>query len=219
MLLRLLHIGKSETRGHNFVLNAKFAEIDAANYDELLLLGGRAPEYLAHDPLVVALVIKFFSSGKALASICHRQLILAAAGVAKDRKCTAFPPVKPTLVASGARWVELDTMAATVVDGNLIAAATYEGHPEFIQHIMKALGGNISGSNKKILYICRVHSNDFQPHNLYELSTQGTKKLILVKVIADERAVAIEVGKTKFGEFAVELVNIFMVSKNNSFNS
>ncbi|XP_020963967.1 protein DJ-1 homolog D-like [Arachis ipaensis] len=164
MLLRLLHIGKSETRGHNFVLNAKFAEIDAANYDELLLLGGRAPEYLAHDPLVVALVIKFFSSGKALASICHRQLILAAAGVAKDRKCTAFPPVKPTLVASGARWVEPDTMAATVVDGNLIAAATYEGHPEFIQHIMKALGGNISGSNKKILYICRkgIHCNYFR---------------------------------------------------------
>ncbi|RYR48530.1 hypothetical protein Ahy_A07g034553 [Arachis hypogaea] len=142
MLLRVLHIGKSETRGHDFILNAKFAEIDAANYDGLLLPGGRVPEYLAHDPLVVALVIKFFSSGKALASICHRQLILAAAGVAKGRKCTAFPPVKPALVASGAHWVELDTMAAIVVDGNLIAAATYEGNPKFIQHFVKALGGN-----------------------------------------------------------------------------
>ncbi|XLT51581.1 hypothetical protein HN873_044185 [Arachis hypogaea] len=75
------------------------------------------------------------------------QLILAAAGVAKDRKCTAFPPVKPALVASGTHWVEPDTMAAK--DGNLITVTTYEGHPEFIQHFMKALGGNISGSDKK----------------------------------------------------------------------
>ncbi|XLS96108.1 hypothetical protein HN51_038843 [Arachis hypogaea] len=90
------------------------------------------------------------------------QLILAAAGVAKDRKCTAFPPVKPALVASGTHWVESDTMAAN--DGNLITAATYEGHPEFIQHFTKALGGNISGSNKKN-FLCGVHSNDFQAHN------------------------------------------------------
>ncbi|XLT13391.1 hypothetical protein HN51_059081 [Arachis hypogaea] len=82
--------------------------IDAANYDRVMLLGGRAPEYLAHDPLV-ALVIKFFSFGKALASICLGQLILAAAGVAKDHKFTAFPPVKPAPVASGAHWVEPDT--------------------------------------------------------------------------------------------------------------
>ncbi|KAL4287332.1 hypothetical protein AHAS_Ahas19G0175600 [Arachis hypogaea] len=69
--------------------------------------------------------------------------------VVKDCKCIAFPLVKPALVASGTHWVEPDTMAAK--DGNLITAATYEGHPEFIQHFMKALGGNISGSNKKIL--------------------------------------------------------------------
>ncbi|QHO18407.1 hypothetical protein HN51_061217 [Arachis hypogaea] len=130
-----------------------------------MLLGGRAPEYLAHDHLVVALVIKFFSSGKALASICHGQLILVATGVAKDHKCTAFPHVKPASVASGAHWVEPDTMAAIVVDGNLITAATYEGHSEFIQHFVKALAGNINGSNKKILSLYRVCSNDFQAHN------------------------------------------------------
>ncbi|QHN96423.1 hypothetical protein S245_063300 [Arachis hypogaea] len=91
------------------------------------------------------------------------QLILAAAGVAKDRKCTAFPPVKLALVASGTHWVEPDTMAAK--DDNLITAATYEGHPEFNQHFTKAPGGNISGSNKKILFLCGVRSNDFQAHN------------------------------------------------------
>ncbi|QHN96716.1 uncharacterized protein DS421_18g621020 [Arachis hypogaea] len=92
-----------------FVGNFPSAVSSIQNHpSRVMLLGGRAPEYLAHDPLV-ALVIKLFSSGKALASICLGQLILAAAGVAKDHKFTAFPPVKPAPVASGAHWVEPDT--------------------------------------------------------------------------------------------------------------
>ncbi|CAL0334789.1 unnamed protein product [Lupinus luteus] len=156
------HQTYSETRGHNFELNATFDDVDATSYDGLVLPGGRAPEYLAHIPGVVELVTKFATSGKALASICHGQLILAAAGVVKGRKCTAFPAVRPALVASGAHWVEPDTNSATVVDGNLITAATYEGHPEFIRHFVKALGGNISGSDKKILFLCGDYMEDYE---------------------------------------------------------
>src|SRR5580692_3399393 len=36
----------SEKPGHNFVLNATFAEIKPEDYDGLVLPGGRAPEYL-----------------------------------------------------------------------------------------------------------------------------------------------------------------------------
>ncbi|KAK7258490.1 hypothetical protein RIF29_24069 [Crotalaria pallida] len=39
-----------ETRCHNFALNATFDEVDATSYDGLVLPGGRAPEYLAHNP-------------------------------------------------------------------------------------------------------------------------------------------------------------------------
>ncbi|QHN82176.1 hypothetical protein DS421_20g693450 [Arachis hypogaea] len=73
-----------------FVGNFPSAVSSIQNHpSRVMLLGGRAPEYLAHDPLV-ALVIKLFS-------------------VAKDHKFIAFPPVKPAPVASGAHWVEPDT--------------------------------------------------------------------------------------------------------------
>src|SRR3954451_16647215 len=36
----------SEKPGHNFALNATFADINAADYDALVIPGGRAPEYL-----------------------------------------------------------------------------------------------------------------------------------------------------------------------------
>src|SRR6202047_2913466 len=36
----------TEKRGHNFTLNATFAEVKAADYDALVIPGGRSPEYL-----------------------------------------------------------------------------------------------------------------------------------------------------------------------------
>jgi D-lactate dehydratase len=126
-----------------------------------MLPGGRAPEYLALNEAVLGLVSKFSNSGKPIASICHGQLILAAAGLVKGRKCTAYPPVGPVLIAAGAHWVEPETLSTCVVDGNIITAPTYEGHPEFIQLFVKALGGTITGSDKRVLFLCGVGSRFF----------------------------------------------------------
>ncbi|KAK8532264.1 hypothetical protein V6N13_131601 [Hibiscus sabdariffa] len=156
------HQTYSESRGHNFSLNASFDEIDHTKYDGLVIPGGRAPEYLAMNASVLDLVRNFVNSGKPVASICHGQLILAAAGVVEGRKCTAFPAVGPALVAAGASWVEPDTMAACVADGNIITGATYDGHPEFISLFVKALGGTITGSNKRILFLCGDFMEDYE---------------------------------------------------------
>ncbi|CAI9758110.1 unnamed protein product [Fraxinus pennsylvanica] len=156
------HQTYSESRGHNFALNATFDEIDATKYDGLIIPGGRAPEYLAMNESVVELVKKFSESRKPIASICHGQLILAAAGVVKGQKCTAFPAVKPVLIAAGAHWVEPETGAFCTSDGNLITGATYDGHPEYIRLFIKALGANISGSGKHILFLCGDYMEDYE---------------------------------------------------------
>lgn len=156
------HQTYTEQRGHNFALNATFEEIDVSSYDGLVIPGGRAPEYLAMNESLVDVVCKFSSSGKAIASICHGQLILAAADCVKGRKCTAYPPVRPVLIAAGANWIEPAGMDACVVDGNLVTGATYEGHPEFIQLFVKALGGTITGSSKRILFLCGDFMEDYE---------------------------------------------------------
>ncbi|XP_062003929.1 protein DJ-1 homolog D-like [Rosa rugosa] len=156
------HQTYSESRGHNFTLNATFDDVEADNYDGLIIPGGRAPEYLAIDASVVDLVKKFTDSTKAIASICHGQLVLAAAGSLKGRKCTAYPAVGPVLVAAGAHWVEPETMAACVVDGNIITGATYECHPEFIRAFVKALGGNITGPDRRVLFLCGDFMEDYE---------------------------------------------------------
>lgn len=156
------HQTYSETKGHNFTLNASFDEITASEYDGLVIPGGRAPEYLAMDEKVLDLVRMFSGAKKPIASVCHGQLILAAARVVENRTCTAFPAVKPVLVAAGAKWEEPDTMAKCTVDGNLITAATYNSHPEFISLFVKALGGSVAGSDKRILFLCGDYMEDYE---------------------------------------------------------
>lgn len=73
----------SEKPGHDFALTNDFASLDVSTYDALVIPGGRAPEYLALDESVIKIVKHFTESGKPVASICHGQQILAAAGVLK----------------------------------------------------------------------------------------------------------------------------------------
>ncbi|CAH9148640.1 unnamed protein product [Cuscuta epithymum] len=156
------HHTYSESRGHNFSLNATFDEIEVSKYDGLVIPGGRAPEYLALNKQVLELVKQFVSSNKQIASIGHGQLILAAADIVKGLKCTALPPVKPVLIDAGAHWVEPETMASCIAHGNLITGATSEGNPELIRHFVKALGGKIIGSSKKILFLCGDFMEDYE---------------------------------------------------------
>ena len=127
-----------------------------SKYDAVVIPGGRAPEYLAMNESVWNVVSMFSDSGKVIASICHGQLILAAAGLVKGRKCTAYPTLKPALIAAGCHWVEAETLAKCVADGNLVTGTTYRGHPEYISLLVKALGGTVTGSDKKILFLCGV---------------------------------------------------------------
>ncbi|KAI7995150.1 hypothetical protein LOK49_LG11G01261 [Camellia lanceoleosa] len=96
---------------HNFTLTASFEGLNASSYDALVILGGRAPEYLALDELVIKLVKEFMEVGKPVASICYGQQILSAAGALKGKKCTAYPTVKLNVVLGGATWLELDPIS------------------------------------------------------------------------------------------------------------
>src|SRR5205807_2312445 len=71
----------SEKPGHNFALNATFAEVSPDAYDALVLPGGRAPEYLRLDEQVIRVVRHFAQANKPIAAICHGAQLLTAAGV------------------------------------------------------------------------------------------------------------------------------------------
>jgi protease I len=134
----------SEKPGHNFAINISFADVDAAAYDALVIPGGRAPEYIRLNPRVLEIVRSFAADNKPIAAVCHGQQVLVAAGVVEGRTCTAYPAVKPDIERAGATWGEVnDTFSNAYVDGNLVTAAAWPGHPEWMRKFLGVLGSTI----------------------------------------------------------------------------
>lgn len=134
----------SEKPGHNFTLNQDFAAVKPEDYDALVIPGGRAPEYIRLNPRVIEIVQHFAKAGKPMAAICHGQQVLVAAGVVEGKRCTAYPAVKPDLERAGAVWGEVnETFSNAYVDGPLVTAAAWPGHPEWMRKFLEVLGSTI----------------------------------------------------------------------------
>jgi len=132
----------SEKRGHNFTLNATFAEVKPEAYDALVIPGGRAPEYIRLNPEVLKIVRHFAEARKPLAAICHAAQVLAAAGVVKGRSCSAYPAVGPDVTCAGGTYKEIGIDQAHV-DGNLVTAPAWPAHPAWLAKFLEVLGTKI----------------------------------------------------------------------------
>ena len=129
----------SEKPGHLFALNADFATVDAAAYDGLVIPGGRAPEYLRLNPKVRQIVQAFFADNRPVAAICHGAQLLAAAGVLKERTCSAYPACAPEVELAGGTYADIAVDKA-VTEGNLVTAPAWPAHPAFVAQFVALLG-------------------------------------------------------------------------------
>jgi protease I len=132
----------SEKRGHNFTLNATFAEIKAEDYDALVIPGGRAPEYIRLNEAVIQMVQHFAQADKPIAAICHGAQVLAAANVLEGKSCSAYPAVGPDVTRAGGRYVAIEVDKAHV-DGNLVSAPAWPAHPDWLAKFLQVLGTQI----------------------------------------------------------------------------
>jgi protease I len=123
-----------EERGHNFEVTTTFDAVDPADYDALVVPGGRAPEYLRTYDIVLDTVRHFFETEKPVAALCHGPQILAAAGVLDGYEMTAYPAVRPEVEAAGCSWVD-----GVTTDGNLVTGQAWPDHPEWLAEFMELL--------------------------------------------------------------------------------
>jgi protease I len=132
----------SEKRGHDFTLNATFADVKPESYDALVLPGGRAPEYLRLNQKVIDIVRHFFTANKPVATICHGAQILTAAGVVKGRTVSAYPAVGPEVTLAGGIYADIPVHKA-VTEGNLVSAPAWPAHSEWLAQFLLLLGTKI----------------------------------------------------------------------------
>ncbi|MFG6177006.1 DJ-1/PfpI family protein [Halomonas sp. THAF12] len=128
----------TEKPGHDFILNATFAEIALDDYDGLVIPGGRAPEYLRLDERVLELVRYFFDHDKPVAAICHGAQLLAAAVSLDGWRVSAYPACAPEVHLAGGDFVEIAVDQA-IVSGKLVTAPAWPAHPAWLARFHELL--------------------------------------------------------------------------------
>lgn len=132
----------TEKPGHLFALNASFADVDVAQYDALMIAGGRAPEYLRLNPRVIEIVQQFAAANKPIAAVCHGAQLLAAADVIRGKTISAYPACAPEVKLAGANYADIPVDQA-VTDGNFVTAPAWPAHPAWLGQFLQRLGTEI----------------------------------------------------------------------------
>ncbi len=128
----------SEKRGHDFALNATFDSVNVADYDGLVLPGGRAPEYLRLDSHVLKMIQHFDQHQKPLGALCHGAQLLTAADIVRGKVLTCYPACSPEVELAGGKYIEV-AMTGAVVDGMLVTAPAWPAHPAWLAKFLQVI--------------------------------------------------------------------------------
>jgi len=131
-----------ERKGYGLESNITFSDVAVAEYDAVLILGGRAPEYLRNDERLLELLRAFDQAGKWIFAICHGVQVLAAAGLAAGKQVTCYHHVKREAELAGAKFVD----EQAVVDGRVVTAQTWQSHPQFYREVVARLKSGKHGA-------------------------------------------------------------------------
>ncbi|XP_031473658.1 protein DJ-1 homolog D-like [Nymphaea colorata] len=123
--------------GHYFIITNDVERMKVADYDCIVIPGGRAPEYLAVDERVVSLVKQFSEENKIVSAIGEGQLVLAAAGLLKGKKCASSGGMRVVVGLAGG---EADETSESVAHGKMVTAKGWNSLPNFISDLASVLG-------------------------------------------------------------------------------
>lgn len=124
--------------GDTFDVDVLLQEIDATDYDALVLPGGvMNPDTLRTNNHVLDFVRAFFRDGKTVAAICHGPWTLINAGMALGRRLTSYKSIQADLENAGAAWVD----AEVIVDNGLVTSRKPDDLPAFNRRLIEEIAG------------------------------------------------------------------------------
>ena len=128
----------TEWEGHKFKIDIGMSEVDPANYDVLVLPGGRAPETLRNSSDVMRITTDFIDQKKLIASICRGLQILLATGRMKGKAVTGHLVCEAEARVAGALWQRKDFNSVQVTD-NFIMGTEFPGMHTWLAALHKAI--------------------------------------------------------------------------------
>lgn len=121
--------------GYPCAADATINEIEASDFQALVIPGGYAPDKLRRYPRVLEIVREFNEAKKPIAFICHAGWVPISAKILRGRKVTGVAAIKDDLENAGASYID----QPVVVDGHLISSRKVADLPDFCREIIRAM--------------------------------------------------------------------------------
>jgi len=114
--------------GGEVAVNLSIGDVNLSEYDSIVIVGGvGSMRYLWDDSDLRDMVRAAYDSHKTVAAICLSPVVLARAGILRDKECTAFITAKEELIKNGGKYQD----KGVVVSGNIVTAKGPEYATEF----------------------------------------------------------------------------------------
>ena len=110
-------------------------DVSPEDYDAVVFVGGAGCKNYWDDESAHAIARGFLESGKVTGAICSAPVILAKAGILRDRKATCFPDDKEELEKHCMEYVDDDVW----IDGNVVTAKGYWASSDFADAVVSQL--------------------------------------------------------------------------------
>lgn len=98
---------KDKDWGENVAVDKSLDQVNAEDYDAIVLPGGQInPDLLRVDAQALDLIRSFLNSGKVVAAICHAPWLLVELDAVRDREVTSYKSIKTDVINAGGKWVD-----------------------------------------------------------------------------------------------------------------
>lgn len=125
----------TEKLGYFIQTHIAYDDVKPADYDALLIPGGRGPEEIRQYASARDLVSFFLDSKRPLGAMCHGPQVVCAGRSLKGRRMTSYPGVRVDLEAVGATYID----EPVVVDGSLVTSRGWPDLPYFMIEFLNVL--------------------------------------------------------------------------------
>jgi len=127
--------GYTEKLGYQIEVDVAFKDVDPADYDAILLPGGRAPEEIRQNADLVRIIGAMMDKKKPVGAMCHGVMLLYTARPIKDLKMTAYGGIKHDIKTHGGKFID----APVVVDGNIVTSRGWPDLPHFMPKMIEVM--------------------------------------------------------------------------------
>ena len=125
----------TEKLGYFIETQVAYKDVNPADYDGLLIPGGRGPEEIRQNKDALKIVGYFMDKRLPVGAMCHGPQVIYAARPIKKRRVAAYHGIRADVELAGATFVD----EPAVIDGNLVTSRGWPDLPYFMPKFLEVL--------------------------------------------------------------------------------